>query len=248
MKITFSIGLLLITLNMSIANAVDNCSALFDSHLQSFINHYRQSHLLPIQADMPILEPGYSLIGFLGESTAKAYLGMDTKTKALVVVKRGRIIEMLWRELAITDYLLEIGERVPKILKASIKADGTTIIVREYFMGLTGVELESELYRSELYRYNLPAELSENTLGQLDLEILRLKTLYLGEDKIHLSFEDWYALNAHRLTKKYPEIWEVIQGDSDILSSVKDYLFLKDFSENNFLFDPQRNKWLLFDP
>lgn len=148
----------------------------------------------------------------------------------------------------ITDYLLANGEVVPKILKAFIKKDGSTVVVREYFKGMTGEEL---FYERESEPNTLPRELSVSAWELLDPEITRLKKLFSEGDENHLSFKDWYRVNSSKLKEKYQENWNSIERtakDPEGMSLINDFLFMQDFVESNFLFDMHRNKWLAYDP
>lgn len=242
---------IIITLGLSTAQAVDTCSALFVSwsNVHSFVEDYRHSHILPLSENIPKEESGFIIQGKLGESTAKVYLGIDPNTKTSVVVKRQSTISMFCRELMVTDYLLENGETVPKILKAAIKSDSTTVIVREYFKGLTGEELANELKSSNP---SLPPELSNDAWQVLDLERERLENLFENGDGRHPPFKAWYLANFSRLVDKYHESWNAVMlrnlQDPQLVPRIYDILFIQDFGRSNLLFDIERDRWVAFDP
>lgn len=232
---------LIFPLAVSIANGVDICPALFvswsDAH--SFINQYRESHLTKPGPHIPKVEAGFFIKGKLGGSTSEAFLAIDPANQTSVVVKIGASVRGFWRELAVTEYLLENGETVPKILNARIKKNGTVIVIREYFKGLTGWELSRERNSPNS---SIPPELSVSAWQLLGPEIKRLENLFYGSND-RPSFQDWYFANLDKLQEKYPEVWNAVK-----VKFTEDPNFLNDFSEENFLFDIERNIWVAFDP
>ena len=152
-------------------------------------------------------------------------------------------------QLMVTEYLLENGVTVPKILLASIKKDGTTLIVREYFKGLTGQELNHERKSANP---NLPLELSDSAWKLLEPEIDRLKNLFSNGHDGRPSFKNWYLASAPRLLEKHRESWNVLQElslkDPQLMARMDDILFMHDFNISNLLFDIQRDRWIAYDP
>ncbi|UYL07787.1 hypothetical protein B9G69_012095 [Bdellovibrio sp. SKB1291214] len=239
------------TLAVSSAHAVDSCSAVFgsESPIHTFISEYRQAHIQSVDSTMPVSEAGYKIIGKLGQSTAKVYLALEPSTQASVVVKMNSTIPMFWRELMVTDYLISMGETVPKILKAYLKEDGTTVIVREYFKGLTGHELKKE---RSLGNKDLPQELATTGWHSLDAERKRLDDLFSFGGQGRPSFSTWYKSNASRLESKYRDSWnriaEMKSQDPKLNYDIYDILYVQDFHKGNFLYEIQRNRWVVFDP
>jgi hypothetical protein len=240
------------TLAVHSAHAVDTCSAVFgssDSPIHSFISEYRAAHIRPLDPTMPTEEAGYLILGKLGQSTAKVYLAADPTTHAFVVVKTNSTIPMFWRELMVTDYLVSMGEPVPKIIKAYIKADGTTVIVREYFKGMTGAELSKERNTADT---NMPLELGGKIWNSLQAERTRLDGLFSFGDQGRPSFRTWFKSNSTRLEGKYRDTWnkisEMKSTDQKLNYDIYDILYVQDFHKGNFLFDISRDQWVVFDP
>lgn len=251
MRFSRSLTVIVFTLAFSSAYAVDSCSAVLGtwSHVHSFISEYRESHILPLDSYMPREESGFLITGKLGQSTAKVYLGFDPSNKQPVVVKMKSKIYMFWRELMVTEYLLSNAEIVPKILKAYIKDDGTTVIVREYFKGFTGDELYKERNSGNK---SIPRELSVDAWSSLPIEQQRMADLFLKGHEDRLPFKEWFLRNSSRLEYKYRENWnritEMRLKDPKLSSDIDDFLFVKDFHRGNLLFDVQRDRWIVFDP
>ncbi len=255
MKIKFLLVLFAFVISQNISatpvETLNSCKSIFNfwTEAHSFINEYRQSHILPLEAHEAREESGFLKIGKLGQSTSQVYLAVDPITNNSVVLKTSSSLPMFWRELLVTEYLLDNGEIVPKILKAFIKKDGTAVIVREYFKGLTGTELEKE---RESTNVNVPSTLSVDAWNQLDLERSRLKSLFWKGKDFHLPFARWYSANELRMTQKYRDNWNIIKR---MISQgrlpehhIYDVLFMQDFGRRNLLFNTQLNKWIAYDP
>lgn len=251
MKLNKFLIALLFTFAVSSLQAAETCSSVFaiESAVTSFISEYRAARILRLDETMPDQEAGYPLVGKLGQSTAKVYLGLDSQAQTLVVVKTNSTIPMFWRELMVTDYLVSMGEPVPKILKAYIKDDGTTVIVREYFKGMTGAELNKERNANNK---DMPLELGNDVWMALPSVKKHLDDLFSYGNEGRPSFKTWYKSNSSRLEGKYRETWNKISGmkanDPKLNYDIYDILYVQDFHKGNFLFDIQRNRWVVFDP
>ncbi len=254
----YALSLLLIGLAPAIALTADpiDCSVFLksSSNTYSFVEVYRRSHIFPVSHGTKTEEFGYRIQGSLGQSTSSVYLAADPHSDALVVIKRSTRrpsvgLVSLWRELAVTEYLLENGEEVPRILKTSIAENGATVIAKEYFEGLTGQELKVE----RGYSFSsLPKELSEDAWNSLEPERERLKTLFVHGAGDRPAFKSWYDANLLRLARQYPEIWSTIErlslSDPNLKSRIDTNIYTQDFGIQNFLYDVRRKRWLAFDP
>ncbi|MBC7387097.1 MAG: hypothetical protein H7301_13170 [Cryobacterium sp.] len=234
---------------------LNRCTALLErpSKVSVFVQEFRRRRIGHVESGAKNEEYGYLIEGSLGQSTSSVFLA-KAPFGAAVVIKRSTMrpaiaLSSLWRELSVTEYLLENGEKVPRILMVKIDSSGKVFIAKEYFEGLTGAEIERE---RTSYSDSLPKELSETAWSLLEPERDRLKNLFSNGFQEHPSFRVWYGVNLPRLIKKYGEAWAQIQRlilvDSEIQSKLNNFIYAQDFGIQNFLFDVPSGRWIAFDP
>lgn len=258
LKSFLSTFLLLFVTSLSAVVAAEpeqTCDHLLSSpsSAEKFVYQYRMEHLYPLNSERDAAEPGFHILGKLGQSTSVVFLANDLRDGSSVVIKRSTrrmpiALSMLWRELVVTEYLLAIGEKVPQILKVEVTEEGAVLLIKEYFTGLTGMELKNE---RSFWKERLPEELAETAWNTLEIEQERLRSLFLNGSHECLSFQKWYDANHFLMVEKYPKVWDTVERLSQFDPELKTKLkagYSQDFGIQNLLYDLGLKKWLPYDP
>lgn len=186
---------------------------------------------------IPVKGVTYEVLGLLGEGSSAVYLARSPEG-ARVTIKHLRQTEgrkpdwinSIYYEVAVTRYYLSRGLMVPRIVAFEVKKDGDRplegFLVKEYREGLTWDEFSEARGLSFLFgsKYQTMQE-------ALDREIQSLQ-------EIHEGFRAWLSdqnidLHEHRFKNLD---WLIDHGDHS------------GFGTQNWLFDIETYRWVLFDP
>lgn len=233
--------LLFVLLTFNIANAeTKECLQFFikptsvQNPLASKISKYRKSRIYKDETKSIVVNSKKYLVkGVLGEGTSTVYLAAAPNGQ-MVTIKLiedyNSWINSLYYEIAVTEFYLQMGVKVPRVYDYEIKFSEDkdiqiATLVKEYREGVTREELE-EL--TAVY----PKQWKE---GQRLLNELNSERKKLG--KIHTKFAKWLKVNninleAHPFKQLHKLIKEGDMGEHT----------------DNFLYDTKLNQWILFDP
>jgi hypothetical protein len=168
----------------------------------------------------------YRVDRLLGQSTHQVMEGVDDLGRGVVVkeLQGGSTSPSKWQqeyEVLVIEYYRSKGIDVPEILA---RDRNTGVLVKEYFPGLTMKELSQNraalgLSGPEYYRL----------LRELALERKRIR-------EVHAAFGSW-------LRKRWdqPESPGFYRRAEHLIES-------GDLKPSNFVYDPVRKRWRLFDP
>lgn len=205
------------------------------SKLAKHIRQYRQSSIQ--ETDIEVIDVNgvhYQVKGILGEGTSTVYLAATPEGR-LVSIKlieddsRSHWVNSIYYEIAATKFYQEMGESVPKIIDHQVaysaQLEGVIgLLVREYREGITREELEA-LVSEGISEWKAGKQL----LKKLVAEQARLR-------KLHEGFRAWLTAKNIKL-KPFPKLKSLIdEGDLSLTWS------------DNFLFDPELGRWIIFDP
>lgn len=231
--------LLLLMLNIAKADSKE-CLQFFiklssvQSPLASKISKYRKSRVYKDETKSIVINSKkYFVKGVLGEGTSTVYLAAAPNGQ-MVTIKLiedyGSWINSLYYEIAVTEFYLQMGVKVPHVYDYEIKFNEDkdiqiAALVKEYREGVTREELE------ELIAIN-PRQWAD---GQRLLNELNRERKKLG--KIHAKFSKWLKENNINLeAHPFKQLQKLIkEGDMDEYT-------------DNFLYDTKLNQWILFDP
>ncbi len=175
----------------------------------------------------------YEVIGVLGESASKVYLGSNPLSQEKVSIKvfdnedYDHWHNSIYYEIAVSRFYTENGLIVPRIIDHQIinKKDSLPVgyLVKEYREGITGDDL------------GWPRLMREQDLWKLE----ELKEAEVNKvNKIHPKFQSW-------LKKKKINLFE---HPFQSLNRLIKYGDFDGHSYGNWLFDLELQQWILFDP
>lgn len=175
----------------------------------------------------------YEVQGILGRGSSKVYLavGPDGRQVSIKVIENDseQWLNSIYYEIEATKFYLQKGEPVPQVIDFEVKwseqlGGMVGVLVKEYRLGLTRDELE--------YLIDLDPSLwakQVRLLAILESERRRLKKLHQQQ------FALWLKENKIKL-KPFVKLSRFEQeGDTSV-------------DHDNFLFDIERGRWIIFDP
>jgi hypothetical protein len=243
MKTQIKIGIVLLSISFTSvghSSAINQCSNLFLEKPQTLnefatkVRNFRKTRIYKDGITKAVVNGiKYKIKGVLGEGTSTVYLATAPDGQ-MVTIKMiddySSWINSLYYEIAITRFYLQMGERVPSIHEYEIKFDSekdthVALLVKEYREGITREELE-ELLATK------PRKWHEGEALLRELEQERKKML-----RVHKKFAAW--LNANKINlQQYP------------FKQLESLIKKGDMADNtdNFLYDIELNKWIIFDP
>lgn len=183
----------------------------------------------------------YALLKRLGKGTGTAYLAAAPDGVRVVIkhlqenakTKGTKRVNSIFYEMAVTEYYLAHGVRIPKILKYEITQSNGILngyLVKEYVDGLTLDHFEE----------NRPAMMQ--LLGEVHFKALEndIRDQVSKIGKLHEGFEAWLDRNNINL----------FQWDFDHLKQLIKYGdAVNPFNRgNNWIFDRIHYRWVLIDP
>lgn len=204
--------------------------------LKDLVHAFRQSKISRKKKGQVITvnDTHYVIEGSLGKGTSTAYLAFDPKGTPVVVktilphVEDRNWPNTVFYEIAATNFFLESGIKVPRILDyttfENAKGDLTqSILIKEYVEGVTYEEIYwLSLFRTKNWGKYYP--LNE----QLQPEKQRLSRVFEG-------FSSW-------LDKNQIDLWK--HPFKSLSYRIQDY----DSANRNFIYNPEKQTWILFDP
>lgn len=207
-----------------------------NQELKDLIHKFRQSKISRSKKGQIITvnDTHYVIEGTLGKGTSVVYLAHDSKgVPVSIKIIRSIVYDRNWPntafyEIAATKFFIESGERVPRILNFATyyneKGQITkSIIVKEYIEGVTYEDLHwLTSYRAKnwIKHYSL--------IKNLQPELRRLLEVFKG-------FSSWLTKNQIDLTKHpFKQLDHRLQS--------------YDSAQRNFIYSPETQSWILFDP
>lgn len=220
-------------------------SNLYQSELSQNIHSLRRQNLSYEQTEIVVNRKKYLTIGLLGASASSVYLAR-AENGNLVTIKMieserpvdpysdsstenrdvGDWADSVYYEVAATNFYLENGERVPRIIDYQVFKKGkrtvSAILVKEYREGILYSELEQNIT-------SIPKKWKKYAwlLKELPKTQEHFKNL-------HKEFEAW--LKKKKINLDHLNI--------EFLGSL---LEVGDLSRQNFLFDAEIHEWIPFD-
>lgn len=222
------------------ASAFGSCSSIFHDKIESsnkWVNRIRNFRKNRIYKDeissLYINNKKYQIYGVLGEGTSRVYLGKDSdgrKVTIKMIYDYSSWLNSIYYEMAATDFYLDMGVPVPRIYEFEIKFDAekdtqVAMLVKEYREGITRDEL-AELIDVGPKKWRDAGYL----LKELEVERKKMK-------RLHDKFASWLVKKKINL-KSHP------------FKQLQRLIKEGDMSEDNdnFLYDIQLNRWILYDP
>lgn len=215
------------------------------------VRRFRESKTLPAAAATYSDSSGtYRVVGALGVSTWRAYLIENADGQRFLLKTPRNLLhvayaQMLWAEIAKTEYFQQAGKIIPKVVSVKATALDSLAIVKEYHEGLTA---------DEFFNNHPPSQVENPELVKIEEElsvlILDLQNMFIA-GKGGTSFRKWYKKNSSRLIQQYPDLWKLVQHEIATLGDdlkAPNSLLDHDVFSDNMLFDVKLKQWILFDP